>query len=261
MQPIFRNVNLEIRSKQKMSVPFPLKKSVEMARNELVHVLPLLNHTGAIDSIQLFTDQLLSTIRELLAVQFFGIKQLQVTAPHVGNDNLAEGTTELLLNWLGTRHVDGEPRMLEISFSKYISNAYTFIEDICRVHFISFTLYRFFITDHCFQDFRNSTWPSSFFIRFCWFWSHRYVHDSTAQNSNTNEQLLVRKPMRTRWEPRHCGHVLIGRCPSKMDGDKWIDEMKKQRDRSIWLAESQSQRRITIFYPMFVQCTYKQKCA
>jgi hypothetical protein len=46
------------------------------------------------------------------------------------------------------------------------------------------------------------------------------IQESTTQNTGTNEQLVIRK--------RDGGHLLIGRCPSDVDGQKWVEEMAQE---------------------------------
>jgi hypothetical protein len=68
--------------------------------------------------------QLLVTIRDRFPTQFIGIKQLTVGAD--------EGPMfQLLLQWLGTKRADGEPRKLKI----FISATLGFVDSIRQVLF------------------------------------------------------------------------------------------------------------------------------
>jgi hypothetical protein len=81
--------------------------------------------------------------------------------------------------------------------------------------------------------------PSNFYI---WILDSRQqlegVQQSTTQNAATSEQLVVKKSGE---DALH-----IGRCSAELDGQKWVEEMHKQRIRAYRQAV---QRQITILLP------------
>jgi hypothetical protein len=80
----------------------------------------------------------------------------------------------------------------------------------------------------------NTTSPSCFFIQFLGREDHEAIPVSTILNARSNEQLVVKKSGES---------LRIGRYPSDVDGDKWMEKMK------IKINESNVQKHITIAYP------------
>ena len=196
MHPLFRSVNLRVQCED---------DSLEESRAVLVHLLPLLT-SGGIETVSLDNIQLLYTMRDNSPALFFAIKQLNLEY----EEDLTGAFIELLLQWLGTRRADDQPRKLIMQALLANANAMPIIENL-----------------H--QHFLNSTSPVSFFI---WILSSQAaVQKSTTQNVETNEQLVVRKPYVNR------NLLLIGRCPVELDGTKWVKEMDRITDeQDEWKA-------------------------
>ena len=159
---------------------------LEATRIALGHVIPLLN--GGINANLLFT------IRDRFPAQFFGVKFFIVW---LWNNMPPAELAEMLLEWLVTRSEDGQPRMLMLDSFNIESESWVpgLIERIR-------------------QQMINANSSASFFI---WILNEE-LQESTTQNTGTNEQLLIRKR-------NDCNIVLIGRCPSNVDGQKWVEEM------------------------------------
>ena len=218
MQPLFRGVKLHVRTCQD-------EESLEATRTMLGHMLPLI--TGGIEAVRLNTHQsLLLTIRgHLPTQQILGIKRLDLDVRDPSEDDGAT-LAELLHRWLGTRLAGGQPKIVELS--------HCFDDGFLLV---------LGLLERIRQNFPNETSQASFFIR-CLALSQPcfgVIQESTTQNAGTNEQLLIRKP--EDWV------LLIGRCLSELDGQKWLEEMDNKMDEQ----NLEALRRITVLFPKLGQ--------
>ena len=215
MQPLFHAVNLNI-----YYCNYNMGSSLsEATRTVLDHLFPLL--TRGIETVYLSDRQLLFTIRERFPVQFLSIKRLDVNRTHptgiISGEMIA-----LFLSWLGTSRADGQPRVL--IFHNFYGNTLEFVQRIQQQ----------------FLD-KNMASASSFYI--CIFREHQH-QQSTTQNATTKEQLVVKQ----HWNALH-----IGRCSAELDGQKWVDEMDKQRIGAYRQAVLRRMITITISSPTFGQ--------
>jgi hypothetical protein len=102
MRPLFHNVNLY--------VDCVTETSLGTTRIALGHLMPLLN---SVEILEVPTTQFVTTIHDQWPTLFFGIKVLNVRMwARLEGDGLTDGVVELLLQWLGTRRPDDEPRTL-----------------------------------------------------------------------------------------------------------------------------------------------------
>jgi hypothetical protein len=91
-----------------------------------------------------------------------------------------------------------------------------------------------------FQHFFEAITPASYFV-----WirtgagTFAAIQESVTKNDGTNEQLLVRKP--------ESDTLIIGRCPSGMNGEEWVEEL----DNQIFEEVGQTAPRIiTVSHPI-----------
>jgi hypothetical protein len=136
MQPLFRNVVLDVDNREKVEDRNDEEKK-EATRTTLRHLLPLL--TAGVETVTMHNSQFCFTIREMFSdQQFFGLKQIEVQEMFKPG-TLTNALIELLLLWLGTGRDDGQPRFLLMgNFFFYGDNgldvnALRFIESIRQV--------------------------------------------------------------------------------------------------------------------------------
>ena len=185
------------------------KESMKAAQSALDHLLPLSTAGGRIEIVEMFASDYLLTVRgRLSAAQFFDIKTITMWL----RGKLNEDMIEVLLSWLYTsRREDGASRVLMLeSFDR---NVRGFLERV-REHFI------------------KATEPANFFISITSFWenpSFWEIQESTSANVRTNEQLVVRRKPGDE-EEDDVPFMFIGRCPSHVDGRKWVEETDRNRE-------------------------------
>ena len=222
MQPLFRNVNLEIHCSWDWDEQNPL----EAAQKALALLMPLL--TGGIQFVCLYTGQLIFNIWHQFPAQFFAIKQLEVKTE---NRPVARRLTNLLFLWLSSRrHMEGQPRVLILSdsYGQIMTYDIKFVNRIRKL-------------------FLKATIPVSFFIwisHFSCVQELPYVQESSTKNIRTGEQLEILMP--------NDKDLLIGRCSSteQLGCRFWVEEMfHKIEEANRW--RSRAQRKITIADPTF----------
>jgi hypothetical protein len=100
-------------------------------RTALDHLIPLLD--GRINTIRLCHMNLLFMIRDRFPAQFYGVKLFDVS---FGGAKPTAELAELLLEWLGTRSEDGQPRMLMLRVFNKESWVRGLIERFRQVQFL-----------------------------------------------------------------------------------------------------------------------------
>jgi hypothetical protein len=108
------------------------------------------------------------------------------------------------------------------------------------------------IKENHFQQFHLSTNLTSFFARFSAHWpghGHFYnIQDMTTVNAKTKQQLIIRRTEgNVLLTENPIDNLLIGRCPSNIDGRKWLEEMTEKVENEMCDCDrDENKRRIEL---------------